>query len=114
MPRIWRRRWGAVRARTRGRGNSSGRILTDSPWACDPVTAEVQRYVAERLLPQDPAEGTAGDGVWTLDSTGVAKRGTRSAGVARQSSGTLGKVDNCQIGVFLGEATARGLALVDG
>ena len=77
-------------------------FLTDSPWACDPVTAALQAYLAERLLPQTPAEGTADEGVWTVDSTGFAKRGTRSAGVARQYSGTLGKVDNCQIGVFLG------------
>jgi SRSO17 transposase len=89
-------------------------FLTDSPWDCEAVTAELQRFVAERLLPQTPAEGTAGEGVWTLDSTGFAKRGTRSAGVARQYSGTLGKVDNCQIGVFLGYATARGHALVAG
>jgi len=92
-------------------------FLTDSPWACDPVTAALQAYVAERLLPDDPQapeDGTAADGVFTLDSTGFAKRGTRSAGVARQYSGTLGKVDNCQIGVFLGYATARGHALIDG
>src|SRR6266540_4637755 len=92
-------------------------FLTDSPWACDPVTAALQAYVAERLLPQDPqvaADGAASDGVFTLDSTGFAKRGTRSVGVARQYSGTLGKVDNCQIGVFLGYATARGHALIDG
>lgn len=89
-------------------------FLTDSPWRPVAVLAEVQRYLAERLLPQTPADGTAADGVFTLDSTGFAKRGTRSAGVARQYSGTLGKVDTCQIGVFLGYATARGHALVDG
>jgi SRSO17 transposase len=89
-------------------------FLTDSPWACDPVPAELQRFVAERLLPRTPDEGAAADGVWTLDATGFAKRGRRSAGVARQYSGTLGKVDTCQIGVFLGYATARGHALVDG
>ena len=89
-------------------------FLTDSPWRHRAVVAEVQRFLAERLLPQTPDEGVAADGVWTLDSTGFAKRGTRSAGVARQYSGTLGKVDNCQIGVFLGYATTRGHALVDG
>jgi SRSO17 transposase len=89
-------------------------FLTDSPWACDPITAALQDYLADRLLPQTQGEGTTADGVFTLDSTGFAKRGTRSAGVARQYSGTLGKVDNCQIGVFLGYATARGHALVDG
>jgi SRSO17 transposase len=89
-------------------------FLTDSPWSPEPVVAELQLYLSEQLLPQTPTEGTADEGVWTLDSTGFAKRGTRSAGVARQYSGTLGKVDTCQIGVFLGYATARGHALVDG
>lgn len=89
-------------------------FLTDSPWPCDPVTVALQGYLAEHLLPQTPEDGRAADGVFTLDSTGFAKRGTRSAGVARQYSGTLGKVDTCQIGVFLGYATTRGHALVDG
>ena len=89
-------------------------FLTDSPWACGPVIRALQDEVSERLLPQAPGEGVTADGVFTLDATGFAKRGTRSAGVARQYSGTLGKVDNCQIGVFLGYATARGHALVDG
>jgi SRSO17 transposase len=92
-------------------------FLTDSPWRPEAVVAELQRYLGEELLPQDPQEareGVATDGVFTLDSTGFAKRGTGSAGVARQYSGTLGKVDNCQIGVFVGYATARGHALIDG
>ncbi len=89
-------------------------FLTDSPWRHEAVLAELQHVVAEQLLPQEAGEGIATDGVFTLDSTGFAKRGTRSAGVARQYSGTLGKVDNCQIGVFLGYATARGHALIDG
>jgi SRSO17 transposase len=89
-------------------------FLTDSPWRHEAVVAELHRFLAEALLPQDAGEGVAADGVFTLDSTGFAKRGTRSAGVARQYSGTLGKVDNCQIGVFLGYATARGHALLDG
>jgi SRSO17 transposase len=89
-------------------------FLTDSPWRHAAVVAALQRYLAERLLPHAADEGVAAEGVWTLDSTGFAKRGTRSAGVARQYSGTLGKVDNCQLGVFLGYATARGHALVDG
>ena len=89
-------------------------FLTDSPWRHEAVLAELQRHLADVLLPQDIGEGLAADGVFTLDSTGFAKRGKASAGVARQYSGTLGKVDNCQIGVFLGYATARGHALIDG
>ncbi len=89
-------------------------FLTESPWAGAPVMVTLQDYLAGRLLPQTADEGLAADGVFTSDSTGFAKRGTRSAGVARQYSGTLGKVDNCQLRVFLGYATARGHSLVDG
>jgi SRSO17 transposase len=91
------------------------RFLTDAPWAPEPVIVALQAYLAERLLPDDPASAeVAADGVWLVDDTGFAKRGTRSAGVARQYSGTLGKVDTCQVGVFLGYATGRGATLVDG
>jgi SRSO17 transposase len=51
-------------------------------------------------------------GVLILDPSGVAKKGTESCGVSRQWCGNLGKVENCQVGVFLGYATARGKALV--
>jgi SRSO17 transposase len=55
----------------------------------------------------------APDGVLIIDETGFLKKGTRSAGVARQYSGTAGRVENCQIGVFLAYARARGHALID-
>jgi SRSO17 transposase len=91
------------------------RLLTEAPWSTEPVVAALQAYVAERLLPDGAtAEEVAADGVWLVDDTGFAKRGERSVGVARQYSGTLGKVDNCQVGVFLGYATGRGATLVDG
>jgi SRSO17 transposase len=51
--------------------------------------------------------------VLVLDETGFLKKGRHSAGVARQYSGTVGKVDNCQIGVFLGYASQLGHALLD-
>jgi SRSO17 transposase len=89
-------------------------FLTEAPWNHAAVLVELQRFLAEQLHPQEPGEGAVTDGVFTLDATGFAKRGRQSAGVARQYSGTLGKVDNCQIGVFVGYATARGHALVDG
>jgi SRSO17 transposase len=89
-------------------------FLTEAPWSHAAVLAELHRFLADELLPQEAGEGTVLDGVFTLDATGFAKRGTQSAGVARQYSGTLGKVDNCQIGLFVGYATARGHALIDG
>ena len=51
---------------------------------------ELQRLVGERL--------GAADGVLILDETGLPKKGIWSAGVGRQYSGTLGRVDNCQVG----------------
>jgi SRSO17 transposase len=82
------------------------RFLTDAPWAVDRVTGRLQEDVATLL--------ESADGVWVVDETGFTKQGTKSAGVARQYSGTLGKVGNCQVGVFLGYAGERGQALVDG
>jgi SRSO17 transposase len=51
--------------------------------------------------------------VFIVDETGFVKKGVRSAGVARQYTGTTGKIDNCQIGVFLAYASVRGRALID-
>src|SRR5436309_15567097 len=81
------------------------RLLTEAPWSTERVRDRLQAFWAERL--------NAPDGAFVLDDTGFAKQGTRSVGVARQYSGTLGKVGNCQVGVFLGYASARGHALVD-
>ena len=63
------------------------------------------RYVVEQL--GDP------DGVLIADDTGFLKKGTRSAGVQRQYSGTAGRTENCQVGVFLAYASAHGHALID-
>src|SRR5438132_1993827 len=60
------------------------------------------------------AEATVGNGVLLFDDTGFAKRGKHSVGVARQYSGTLGKVGNCQVGVYLAYASCLGHALLDG
>lgn len=81
------------------------RLLTEAPWPTEPVIAAVQAYLAPRLA--DP------DGVLVVDDTGFAKQGRHSVGVARQYSGTLGKVGNCQIGVFLGYVAPQGHALID-
>ena len=55
----------------------------------------------------------ADDGVLVIDETGFLKKDDKSAGVARQYSGTAGRVENCQIGVFLAYACAGGHALID-
>ena len=53
------------------------------------------------------------DAVLVLDETGFIKKGTKSVGVQRQYSGTAGRIENCQIGVFLGYASRHGHALID-
>jgi SRSO17 transposase len=81
------------------------RLLTDAPWETTPVLDALQGYLAGRL--------NAADGVFVLDETGFPKKGTKSVGVARQYCGTLGKVGNCQLGVFLAYVSERGHALID-
>jgi SRSO17 transposase len=75
-------------------------------WQDDVVLAELRRHVGEEL-------GEA-DGVLVLDPSAFPKKGTESCGVARQWCGRLGKVDNCQVGVFLAYVASGGKALVDG
>ena len=81
------------------------RFLTNAPWKHEPVIDALHAFLGPRL--NDPA------GVWIVDDTGFAKQGRQSVGVARQYSGTLGKVGNCQIGVGLTYASPRGHTLVD-
>jgi DDE superfamily endonuclease len=81
------------------------RLLRRADWDVDGVRDDLRDYVIEHL----------GDraGVLIVDDTGFLKKGTRSAGVQRQYSGTAGRTENCQIGTFLAYASARGHALVD-
>jgi SRSO17 transposase len=81
------------------------RFLSEAPWSAERVIERIQADVAPLL--EEP------DAVFVVDETGFAKQGMKSVGVARQYSGTLGKVGNCQIGVFLGYASSRGHALMD-
>jgi SRSO17 transposase len=80
-------------------------LLSRADWDADAVRDELHTYIRQHL--GDP------NGVLVLDETGFPKKGRHSAGVARQYSGTLGKVDNCQIGVFLSYASSLGHALLD-
>ncbi|MFG3260590.1 IS701 family transposase [Streptomyces sp. NPDC048172] len=81
------------------------RLLNSCDWSADEVLEDVRGYVVEHL--GDP------DGVLILDDTGFLKKGTRSAGVQRQYSGTAGRTENCQVGVFLAYATRQGRTLID-
>ncbi|MGW6260935.1 IS701 family transposase [Streptomyces sp. NPDC055085] len=80
-------------------------LLSRSRWDADCLRDDLQVYVAEQL--------GSSDGVLIIDDTGFIKKGTTSAGVQRQYSGTAGRTENCQIGVFAAYATTRGHALVD-
>jgi SRSO17 transposase len=81
------------------------RLLTTARWDADALRDDVHGYVVEHL--GDPG------GVLVVDETGFLKKGGKSAGVQRQYSGTAGRVENCQVGVFLAYASLRGRALVD-
>ncbi len=81
------------------------RLLAYADWDADAVRDDVRDYVVEHL-------GDAA-GVLVVDETGFLKKGTKSAGVARQYSGTAGRIENCQIGVFLGYATSVGRTFLD-
>jgi len=80
-------------------------VLGRSFWDAERARDICRDYVVERL-------GDA-SGVLVLDETGFVKKGTHSVGVARQYSGTAGRIENCQIGVFLGYASRQGHALID-
>jgi SRSO17 transposase len=71
------------------------------------------RAVLGELRGHVRAEIGHADAVWVLDGSGFPKKGADSCGVARQWCGRLGKVDNCQVGVFLAYAAPRGCALLD-
>src|SRR5246127_1647895 len=81
------------------------RLLRRADWDVDGVRDDVRAYVAGQL-------GEPGGGLIPGD-TGFRKKGTRSGGVQRQYSGTAGRTENCQVGVFLAYASEYGHALID-
>jgi SRSO17 transposase len=81
------------------------RLLGEADWDEEAVRDDLRAYVSERL--GEP------DGILVLDETGFIKKGKKSAGVARQYSGTAGRRENSQIGVFLLYASSQGAAFVD-
>ena len=75
------------------------RLLSTYRWDTDLVRDDLRAYVVEHLGETD--------GVLVVDETGFLKKGTKSVGVQRQYSGTAGRIENCQRGVFLTYATAH-------
>src|SRR3954471_24845555 len=80
-------------------------FLARMRWDADQVRDDLQAYVIAQL-------GDA-DAVLVLDETGFVKKGTKSVGGQRQYSGTAGRIENCQIRVFLGYASRHGHVLID-
>jgi SRSO17 transposase len=81
------------------------RLLRKARWNAGEVRDDLRNYVVEYL--GEP------DGVLIIDETGFIKKGKKSVGVQRQYSGTAGKIENCQIGVFLAYFTNKGKAFID-
>jgi SRSO17 transposase len=81
------------------------RLLGRAQWDANEVRDDLYHYVMNHL-------GST-QGVFILDETGFLKKGNKSAGVSRQYSGTAGRIENCQIGVFLAYHSNLGHALID-
>jgi len=80
-------------------------LLGRALWDADELRDRVRAYISDYLA--------APDAVGVIDESGFLKKGTHSAGVARQYSGTAGRIQNCQIGVFLAYASAHGHTMMD-
>ena len=97
--------WQLAEAAGDGTPDRMQRLLNNARWDARRVREDLRGYVIEQL-------GDAA-GVLIADDTGFVKKGTKSAGVQRQYSGTAGRVENCQVGVFVAYAAPAGRALID-
>ena len=114
LGRAERRQWGSVYVRgllatgghkatasmaaqvSDGNVQAMQQFIGQSPWSWDPLRKEMAHRMTEALHPV---------AAWVVDDTGFPKKGSHSVGVARQYSGTLGKIGNCQVAVSLHYAT---------
>lgn len=81
------------------------RLLGRANWDADLLREDLRKYVADQL--------GCRDGILVVDETGFLKKGKESVGVHRQYSGTAGRIENCQVGVFLSYRSRRGSAFMD-
>jgi SRSO17 transposase len=81
------------------------RLLAEADWDEEAVRDDLRAYVIEQL--------GADSGMLVVDETGFVKKGKKSAGVTRQYSGTAGRRENSQVGVFLVYASLKGAAFID-
>src|SRR5262249_50660769 len=80
-------------------------FVTTAAWRDGALLASLRRDLLDVLADDDA--------VWNADETGFPKKGTKSVGVKRQYSGTLGRTDNCQVAVFANYASPKGHAFMD-
>ncbi|NNH73218.1 IS701 family transposase [Nocardia uniformis] len=97
--------WTLAEAAGDGTPDGMQRLLNKAAWDVAGVRDDVLAYAVEHL--GDP------NGVLVVDETGFLKKGTKSAGVQRQYSGTAGRIENCQLGVFCAYTTDKGRTLID-
>jgi SRSO17 transposase len=88
-----------------GNVRSMQRFVSDAPWDDDKMIAKYRSFVNDDLGHPD--------GALIFDESSFVKKGQDSIGVARQYCGVIGKVDNCQVGVFAAYVSESGYALVD-
>lgn len=81
-------------------------FISDSPWNSEGLLKQLRKDVCQLL-------GDPTDGALILDESGIPKQGEMSVGVQRQYCGRLGKVENCQVGVYLAYANSQNTSLVD-
>ena len=97
--------WQLAEALGEHRPHGVQRLLAEADWDQEAVRDEVRGYILAHLGEEAS--------VLVVDETGFIKKGKKSAGVARQYSGTAGRRENCQIGVFLLYASPHGAAFLD-
>ncbi len=97
--------WQLAEHAREARPDGMQRLLSCAVWDTDGVRDDLRAYALEHLG-QESA-------VLVIDETSFPKRGTKSAGVGLQYCGTTGRVENCQVGVFLSYVTAKGHTLID-
>lgn len=97
--------WQVAEQARQARPYGMQRLLSRAAWDVNGVRDDLRAYVLEQL-------GTE-EAIGVLDESGFPKRGKKSAGVKKQYCGVTGRVENCQVGVFLSYVTERGHALID-
>ena len=102
---FWLARWMLSEEAGFGKPYRIQSLLGRSSWSADALCDLVRRYALDALCDST--------GVLVVDETGFLKKGAHSVGVARQYSGTAGRIENCQIGVFAAYASRWGHTLID-